>query len=424
MLKAVIFDMDGVIVDSEPLHAESARRTIETLGVGLPIEFFYQFIGSTTKYMFETIIKEQNLSATIEEVLALDKKICQSLLEELGNIPVPGAIELIKELSSQGIRLAIASSSTLEQIQIIITDFQLEPYFTCLASGAALGRPKPAPDVFLEALRLLDVSADEAIVIEDSKNGVLASNAASIACVGYLNPHSGNQDLYAAAVVTDSLSALNSTYLKQVLDRANKVPLTIGETKRLILRELSMEDIPSLYKIYQNKEVCRYMPSLSSLEEELEKHKAYIENVYAFYGYGLWGIFDKKNNQLIGRAGIQNHSIDGKDELELAYLIDYTYWNLGYATEACRKILTFALEELDVSRLVAVIAKENIASCRVAKKLGMSPEKEMTYHELTCFLYSIDLKEERKRLYATQNVIHSVKPDTNVYSKRYPSLLQ
>ena len=93
MLKAVIFDMDGVIVDSEPLHAEAAQKTIEAFGVSLPIEYFYQFIGSTTKNIFTTTIRENNVPVSLEEALALDKEICKKLQEERGNTPVPGAID-------------------------------------------------------------------------------------------------------------------------------------------------------------------------------------------------------------------------------------------------------------------------------------------------------------------------------------------
>ncbi len=419
MLKAVIFDMDGVIVDSEPLHAKAAQQTIEAYGVSLPLEYFYSFVGSTVKHMFDTIIKDYHVPATVDEIIELDKVNCNKLCKEDGQPPVPGAIELIKNLAKHGIKLAVASSGTLEHIQSVIDEFQLGSYFTCVASGAALNKPKPAPDVFLEALRLLNVNADEAIVIEDSTNGVLAANAASIACVGFINPHSGNQDLYSAAIATDSLNVLTPEYLNQVLDRSNGVPLTIGKTKRLTLRELSIDDIPALYDIYQNDEIRRYVPSMSSLPEELEKHAAYIQNVYAFYGYGLWGVFTQKNNHLIGRAGLQSQTIDGQNELELSYLIDHDYWNQGYATETCRKIIEFAIDELEASRLIAVIAKDNTASIQVAKKLGMIMEKEIFYQGFDCFLFSINLKEEKKRLLATRNVLQNVKPDTKVYSKRY-----
>lgn len=419
MLKAVIFDMDGVIVDSEPLHAKAAQRVIEACGVQLPLDYFYSFIGSSVKHMFDTIIVEQHLTTSTDTLLALDKKICSQLAKEEPEPPVPGAIALIKRLSEHGLKLAIASSGTPEHIQEVVDTFQLAPYFTCLVSGAALNRPKPAPDVFLEALQLLSVNADEAIIIEDSQNGIRAANAANIASIGFINPHSGNQDLYAAAAATDSLSALTPEYLNQVLDRANGKPLTIGETRRVVIRELTVSDIPDLYQIYQAENVCRYIPPLSSLEEELEKHTAYIKNIYAFYGYGLWGLFTKKENRLIGRAGLQNQLIDGNEELELSYLIAPEFQNQGYAVEVCREIIDFAINELDACRLTAVIAKENTASLKVAKKLSMSAEKELFYQGFDCFLFSLNLKEEKKRLLTAQKVLKNVKPDTRVYSRRY-----
>lgn len=419
MLKAVIFDMDGVIVDSEPLHAEAAKITMEDYGIQLPVSYFLNFVGSTTRHMYDIIIAEYKLSVTADELLEKNKLYCKKLYEERGRTPVEGAIELIKTLAGAGLKLAIASSSTPEQIQVVVDEFELADYFTCLASGAALGKPKPNPDVFLEALRLLEVNADEAIVIEDSTNGVLAANNASIACVGFLNPHSGKQDLYSAAVATDSLTTLTPEYLNHILDRFNGVPLTIGQTPRLVLRELTLENMEDLYQIYQNEEICHYIPPMGSLEEELDKHAAYIKNVYPFYGYGLWGIFTSKDNILIGRAGIQNQTIDGQHELELCYLVANDHQNQGYATEAGRSIIDFAIEELDASRLVAVIAEGNAASCQVAKKLGMSYEKDVTYHGFNCYLYSIDLKEEKRRRLTAKGVAHFVKPDTRVYSKRY-----
>ena len=369
--------------------------------------------------MFDIIIEEYKLSVSVEELLEENKLNCKRLYEERGRTPVEGAIDLIKSLSADGLKLAIASSSTPEQIQVVVDEFGLSAYFTCLASGAALGKPKPAPDVFLEALRLLDVSADEAIIIEDSTNGVLAANNASVACVGFMNPHSGKQDLYSAAAATDSLSALTADYLHQVLDRFHGIPLTIGQTPRLSLRELSLDDIPALHAIYQNPDICQYIPSMGSFDEELEKHAAYMKHIYPFYGYGLWGVFTKNENHLIGRAGLQNQTIDEQDELELSYLIARDYQNKGYATEICRKIIDFAIDELDTSRLVAVIAKGNDASCKVAEKLGMHYEKDVDYQGFDCYLYAIDLKEEKRKRLAAKNVLRLVKPDTQVYSKRY-----
>ena len=291
MLKAVIFDMDGVIIDSEPLHLLSTQRTLSAYNVDLPMDYLYQFVGSTTANMFETIRSDYQLSVDLNELIELDSKNCKAIYEEKGMIPVDGIQELIKSLYNQGIKLAVASSSPLKRIEAVTKKFGIQKYFTKLISGTTVANPKPAPDIFLETLKQLGVNKKEAVIIEDSKNGTLAAKAADIACIGFINPSSGNQDLYAATAATDSLRALNYKYISDILNRANKIPLTIKETKRLIIRELSVDDVPKLYQIYQNKEVQQYIEKLDEyLEIEIEKQKAYIKNVYSFYGYGLWGV--------------------------------------------------------------------------------------------------------------------------------------
>lgn len=420
MLKAVIFDMDGVIIDSEPLHLLSTQRTLSAYNVDLPMDYLYQFVGSTTANMFETIRSDYQLSVDLNELIELDSKNCKAIYEEKGMIPVDGIQELIKSLYNHGIKLAVASSSPLKRIEAVTKKFGIQKYFTKLISGTTVANPKPAPDIFLETLKQLGVNKKEAVIIEDSKNGTLAAKAADIACIGFINPSSGNQDLYAATAATDSLRALNYKYISDILNRANKIPLTIKETKRLIIRELSVDDVPKLYQIYQNKEVQQYIEKLDEyLEIEIEKQKAYIKNVYSFYGYGLWGVFEKGTNTLIGRCGIQNQTIDKRPEIELSYLLDREHWGCGYAIECCKAVLDYATNELNMNRIVAAIAKENVRSINVAKKLGMKMEKEIFYHGFPCYLYVFSLDDTQKNISIAEKVKKTIKPDTSVYGKRY-----
>ena len=419
MLKAVIFDMDGVIIDSEPLHLLSTQRTLSAYGIDLPIDYLNQFVGSTTVSMFETIISDYQLSLDVDELIELDSKNCKEIYKEKGMTPVDGVQELIRDLYQHGIKLAVASSSPLKRIETVTKKFGIQKYFTKLISGTTVTNPKPAPDIFLETLKQLGVNKKEAVIIEDSKNGTLAAKAAGIPCIGFINPNSGNQDLYAANVATDSLYALNYKYISDILNRANGIPLVIKETKRLIIRELSVEDVPHLYKIYQNKEVHQYIEKLDEyLKIEIEKQEAYIKNVYSFYGYGLWGVFEKGTNTLIGRCGIQNQLIDKKPEIEISYLLDRNHWGCGYAIECCRAVLDYAANELNMDRIVAAIAKENLRSINVVKKLGMHKEKEIYYHGFSCYLYVLSLKTIKNTSIA-EKVKKTVKPDTSVYGKRY-----
>lgn len=390
MLKAVIFDMDGVLVDSEPLHAKSFVIAMKQFGVDITTEYNYGFVGSTALSMCESAIKEFNLSVAPEEILAANAIAIHKLVKEEGYTPIPYTKELIKDLYKHGVKLGIASSSSEKQIEEVTKALGIKKYFDKFVSGASLERSKPAPDVFLKALKELGVKASESIVIEDSMNGVIAANEAGIPCIGFINENSGNQDLSLAHVLIESFEHIDYNFINNELKRANGIPITIASTKRLILRELAVSDIKDLYDIYKNPEVRAFIDDIDDyLEIEIEKHKAYIKNVYAFYGYGLWGVFSKEENKLIGRCGISNREINGQNEIELGYLLDADHWGLGYATECITATLDYAFQTLELPRIVAVIDKLNARSIKVAKRVGMTLEKEIIDRDRACYLYSI-----------------------------------
>lgn len=421
MLKAVIFDMDGVIIDSEPLHTEATLALLKEFDVSPPLSYFSQFVGTTAESTLSHIKEEFNLPITLEEMISRDQNLCKEVYERRGMIPIPGVIDCIKSLYKDGVKLAIASSSTMHRIETVAKAFGITKYFQKFISGADLPHSKPQPDIFLKALEELGVSHKESVIIEDSLNGCLAAKAANIACVGFLNPNSINQDLFCANVAVESMETINFRFLNDVLLRANGIPLTICDTKRLIIRELSVEDIKELYNIYQNKEAYQYIDEMEDyLEIEIEKHKAYIKNVYAFYGYGLWGVFSKTTKALIGRCGIQNQTIDGKTEIELSYMLDQQHWGYGYALECCKSVLHYAYDTLDIQRVAAVIDKRNQRSIHVAQNLCMILEKEIFYHGKECLLYAVDLEEQKCKNARNQSLkTYDKKPDTSVYSKRY-----
>ncbi len=421
MLKAVIFDMDGVIIDSEPLHLKATMETLKDFNVFPSNEFLEQFVGSTAEAMYDAIITEYNLSVPAEELIRIDEDKCKALYEKEGMTPVPGVLELIKALYKAGVKMAIASSSPIKRIEAVTKEFNISKYFQKFVSGSQVQNPKPAPDIFLKALKELGVKAGETIVIEDSSNGCQAAKAALIPCIGYMNPHSGNQDLYAATVAVESLGNLEVSYINQVLLRANGLPLTICTTKNLIIRELTVEDIKKIYAIYQNKHVREFIDDIDEyLEIEMEKHEAYIKNVYSFYGFGLWGVFSKTTKELIGRCGIQNQVIDGKQEIEISYMLDEQHWGSGYALECCKAVIAYAHDELSIPRIVAVMDKLNIRSVRLAEKLNMHLEKEIRYHDRNCFLYTIDLTSERYLSARDAAVTHYEKADVvSNYHKYY-----
>lgn len=392
MLKAIIFDMDGVIIDSEPQHAQAALQVFRRHGADTDYAYCASFIGSSTRAMTEDAIDRFGFSMPAEELLKEMNAEKKAILKEEGYHILPGIKELIRDLYHNGIRLAIASSSSPSEIEQTVKTLGIKKYFTKCISSAHVEHPKPAPDTFLLALKELGVNARDTVIVEDSCFGSQAAKAAGVTCVGYVNPHSGNQDLSAADVLLESFETIDHRFFHNVHARSTGTPITIADTKRLLIREMTTGDVPDMYEIYRNPEVRKYIPDIDEyLEVEMEKQAAYIRNVYSFYGYGIWGVFSKTTRQLIGRCGIENQTIDGQEEITLSYLLDNKHWGYGYALECCNAVFDYAKSQLDISRIVAVIDKENTRSIHTAKNLNMKLEKEISYKGRDSLLYSIEL---------------------------------
>jgi RimJ/RimL family protein N-acetyltransferase len=152
----------------------------------------------------------------------------------------------------------------------------------------------------------------------------------------------------------------------------------ILETERLILRHQVPEDLDALWTLYTDPEVTRHIPdaprSREEAREELEWHQHGHPKNRAL---GLWATIHKATGQFIGRCGLLPWMLDGQAEVEVAYTLARTYWGQGLGTEAAQAILTYGFERLGLTRLVCLIEPGNIASARVAEKIGMALEKEM-----------------------------------------------
>lgn len=387
MLKAVLFDMDGVIIDSEPLHTRAFQDSMKQFGLNLTEEYCSQFIGRTDRYMAEVLIKEYQLQISAEELLEAKNNKKKIYEKEYGYPPVPFVKDLIQDLAAHNIKLAIASSSPMEGIQETAKSLGLTDYFDQYVSGMDLKHSKPAPDIFLKAASNLGVAPSDCIVIEDSTHGVAAAKAAGITCIGFYNPHSGNQDLSKADIIVEGFDEIDTSFLNEVYQRAHNEPVTIANCEHVILRELTLDDLQTLYHIYQQPANIDYVHNLEDYDTELKKHEAYIKNVYQFYHCGYWGIFDRKSNQLLGRCGVQYNEIDGTTELELSYMIDSNYSGRGLAYESAIAAIDYAVNKLGEQRIVAVIDSCNERSQKLALKLGMHYEKQVNYFNQSRELY-------------------------------------
>ena len=190
----------------------------------------------------------------------------------------------------------------------------------------------------------------------------------------------GHFEVPKSVTLLEDPAEVSVNYLNQVYCHAVKVPATIAETQRCFIREMTAEDMNSLYEILTDEETAKYLPAKAGTkEEELEKLISYVSCVYSFFGYGYWGVFSKETGELIGRAGFK----EGEFPLEAGYVIKRSYWNQGYATEAIKASLDYAKNRLEVSHVNAFIRKGNEASIKAIKKTGFRyvQEAEIDEHE-------------------------------------------
>lgn len=209
MFQCVIFDMDGVIIDSEPLHYRVFEDHCKDLGFKASTAEYDSFIGSAEAEMFAYLREKYRLPETVESLVENKRLRFLEYLRGLDEKPIPGVEALVRALAARNIKLALASSSDMAIIDAVLDKFNMAQLFDVVVSGAALERSKPAPDIFLRAAALLGVSPDVCLVIEDSKNGVTAAKAAGMKCIGYYNPNSGGQDLSAADRIISRFSELD-----------------------------------------------------------------------------------------------------------------------------------------------------------------------------------------------------------------------
>ncbi|MFN2198402.1 MAG: GNAT family N-acetyltransferase [Anaerolineales bacterium] len=152
--------------------------------------------------------------------------------------------------------------------------------------------------------------------------------------------------------------------------------MKILETDRLILRRLLPDDLEDLYALYSDPQVIRYIPDAPrNLEETREELEWFLNGHPRHPQLGLWAAVYKPTGDFIGRCGLLPWTIDGREEVEVAYLFARDYWGQGLGTEVARALVAYGFEQLGFSRLISLVESENLASIRVAEKAGMAFEK-------------------------------------------------
>lgn len=171
--------------------------------------------------------------------------------------------------------------------------------------------------------------------------------------------------------ILESFEDLDSDYPITVYNRYYGLPCEILKTDRLCVRELTSGDMDALYEIYSDLPAKEFTEGLNPDRAVFARElQSYIDSMYGFFGYGLWAVTEKDSGKLVGRAGFANRELDGRNYLELGYIIGSESRNRGYATEACMAMLEYAADRLYADEVICLIKENNKASLRVAEKLG------------------------------------------------------
>ncbi|WP_372932294.1 HAD family hydrolase [Mariniphaga sediminis] len=206
---AVIFDMDGVLVNSEPFYVEVEQTNFRHLGLDISEEEHQTYQGTATDRMWKLIKERHGIEQPVEELVEMTNSLVTPYFNSLEKIePMAGVVQLIERLKDSGIPIALASSSYSDVIEIILQKTGLKEHFDVVVSSQMAGSSKPEPDIFLLTAKKLNVLPEKCVIIEDSTNGIEAAKRAGMYCVAFAGPGSELQDQSQADWVVSDFNEL------------------------------------------------------------------------------------------------------------------------------------------------------------------------------------------------------------------------
>ena len=204
----IIFDMDGVLLDSEPMHQEIIYETFQLKGIPFDKAYIQTLTGMSAFPMWEKIKRDAQRTESVEELMQFHRDYFFKRLPEVKVPLVPHVKEVLEKFKNEAKHLSLASSSGRKLIDIFTQQTNITHYFEVIMSGDDVQYSKPNPEIFLKVAQWYHLPATQFTVIEDSTNGVKAAKSANMRCIGFQNPLSGGQDLSQADLLIHSMQEL------------------------------------------------------------------------------------------------------------------------------------------------------------------------------------------------------------------------
>lgn len=214
MIKAVLFDMNGIIIDDEHIHELAFKETLIPFGINLTHKVYLEcFAGKTDRAGYKEIFKKFKVELPVDSLLKIKAQRYLELFPA-NKKTYPGVIELIKTLAKDFI-LTVTSSSSRAELDLIIKEFDIRHFFKITVSADEVKKGKPDPEPYLITAQILELKPEECVVIEDSKSGVLSAKAAGCYCIGVTTTHDidalGDSDL-----IVDSFDKINQQVIRRL----------------------------------------------------------------------------------------------------------------------------------------------------------------------------------------------------------------
>jgi len=213
----VIFDMDGVLADTGPIHYESWVKMGAEIGVEFTREIFDETFGQQSPTITRKLVGPELEEDLIEKWASLKEQYYREMIREKLK-PLPGAIRIIKDLKSAGFRLAIGSSGPLENVELLLSQLKIKPFFDTIITSADVNKGKPEPEVFLHAAKNLNIKPENCVVIEDAPVGIEAAKRAGMMSIALTTTHN-KQQLFGAQIIIKDLTEISIEDIKSLFDK-------------------------------------------------------------------------------------------------------------------------------------------------------------------------------------------------------------